>query len=100
MINLYDESAWTDAPGYAEGAKQKILMEGNGVKTFLIWFPKGKDLAAHNHAHHEQHFILKGSYVSEGKTWPAGTVRVFKPGEVHGPFETAEEVVILVFWHP
>lgn len=99
MLNLYDESGWMDAPNYCEGARQKVLMEEKGVKTFLIRFPGGKDLAAHSHPHHEQHFILKGSYLSEGKTWPAGAVRVFKPGEVHGPFTSMEDLEILVLWH-
>jgi len=99
-LNLFDDSGWVDALGYPAGTKQKVLTDEKGVKTFLIRYPQGTYMAAHSHTFAEQHFILEGNYICDGKLYPAGTIRYFKPGDVHGPFESQRGALILIFWYP
>jgi len=44
--------------------------------------------------------VLKGEYLSDGKTYPEGTFRYFAAHENHGPFESKLGALILVIWHP
>lgn len=57
-------------------------------------------MESHSHINAEQHFILKGEYISEGKTFHEGTFRSFKAHENHGPFESKKEAMVLVIWFP
>ena len=95
----YEEMAWEEAMGYPTGTKIKVLRKEGEKKTFLLKLPKGFDMEAHCHtALTEQHFVLEGSYRSEGKTYRRGSYR-FIPREVtHGPFTSEEGAVILVIW--
>ncbi|MBA7519288.1 hypothetical protein ES705_11366 [subsurface metagenome] len=99
-INLYDNSNWQDAPGYPEGTRKKVLHNENGVKTVLLKFPEGFYMASHTHITAEQHFVLKGEYMSGGKVYPEGTFRHFVAHENHGPFESKHGALVLVIWYP
>jgi hypothetical protein len=96
----YQKMKWTDAPGYPEGSKIKILREGGPGegKTFLRKIKKGFKMEGHSHTTVEQHFVLEGEYESGGKAYKAGTYRLIPKHETHGPFKSSTGAVILVIW--
>jgi quercetin dioxygenase-like cupin family protein len=98
----YEKMEWTDAPGYPEGSKIKILREGGPGegKTFLRKIKKGFKMEGHSHTTVEQHFVLEGEYESEGRVYKAGTYRLIPKHETHGPFKSSKGAVILVIWDP
>jgi hypothetical protein len=98
----YEKTKWTDAPGYPEGSKIKILREGGPGegKTFLRKIRKGFKMEGHSHTTLEQHFVLQGEYESEGKIYKAGTYRLIPKHKTHGPFKSSTGAVILVIWDP
>lgn len=100
IISLYDDSNWQNAPEYPDGTRKKVLHNENGVKTVLLKFPEGFYMEPHSHINAEQHFILKGEYISEGKVFHEGTFRSFKAHENHGPFESKHGALVLVIWYP
>jgi hypothetical protein len=98
----YEKMKWTDAPGYPEASKIKILREGGRGegKTFLRKIRKGFKMEGHSHTTVEQHFVLQGEYESEGKVFKAGTYRLIPQHKTHGPFKSSTGAVILVIWDP
>jgi quercetin dioxygenase-like cupin family protein len=98
----YEKMKWTDAPGYPEGSKIKMLREGGPGegKTFIRKIRKGFKMEGHSHTTVEQHFVLEGEYESEGKVYKAGTYRLIPRHETHGPFKSSKGAVILVIWDP
>ncbi|HUX55392.1 MAG TPA: cupin domain-containing protein [Bacteroidales bacterium] len=100
FINMYDDSNWLDAQEYPSGTKKKVLHDENGVKTVLFKFPEEFYMAPHSHIIKEQHFLLKGEYISEGRVYPEGTYRSFDAHENHGPFESKHGALVLVIWTP
>jgi len=100
MHNLFDDSNWINAPEYPDGTKKKVLHDEKGVKTVLLKFPEGFYMAPHSHINAEQHFVLKGEYISGGKVYPEGTFRHFVAHENHGPFESKHGALVLVIWYP
>jgi hypothetical protein len=98
----YEKMKWTDAQGYPEGSKIKILREGEPGegRTFLRKIKTGFKMEGHSHTTVEQHFILQGEYESEGKIYKAGTYRLIPKHETHGPFTSSKGAVILVIWDP
>jgi len=98
----YEKMKWTDAPGYPEGSKIKILREGGPGegKTFLRKIRKGFKMEGHSHTTVEQHFVLEGEYESEGRVYKAGTYRLIPKHGTHGPFKSSKGAVILVIWDP
>jgi hypothetical protein len=102
MTINYEKMKWTDAPGYPEGSKIKILREGGPGegKTFLRKVRKGFKMEGHSHTTLEQHFVLQGEYESEGKIYKGGTYRLIPKHKTHGPFKSSTGAVILVIWDP
>jgi hypothetical protein len=98
----YQKMKWTDAPGYPEGSKIKILREGGPGegKSFIRKIRKGFKMEGHSHTTLEQHFVLEGEYESEGKVYKAGTYRLIPKHKTHGPFKSSTGAVILVIWDP
>jgi hypothetical protein len=98
----YEKMKWTDAPGYPEGSKIKILREGGPGegKTFLRKIKRGFKMEGHSHTTVEQHFVLEGKYETEGRVYKAGTYRLIPKHETHGPFKSSGGAVILVIWDP
>lgn len=98
LINLFDETGWVNATEYPEGTLMKTLRDNEGGRTILLKTGKGFKLGSHSHVVTEQHLVLKGSYTSDGKTFPAGSYQIYSPHEEHGPFESQEGALILVIW--
>lgn len=96
----YEKMKWTDAPGYPEGSKIKILREGGPGegKSFLRKIKRGFKMEGHSHTTVEQHIVLEGEYESEGKVYQAGTYRLIPKHQTHGPFKSSKGAVILVIW--
>jgi anti-sigma factor ChrR (cupin superfamily) len=96
------EIAWEEAKEYPQGGKMKVLREGSERegRTILLRIEKGWEMAAHSHVTTEQHYILEGSYVSEGVVYSAGTYRLIPANANHGPFLTRTGATILVAWDP
>lgn len=99
-INLYRNTEWIDAMEYPAGTKKRVLRDESGIKMVLLKFPKNFYMEPHSHINAEQHFILKGEYLSEGKVFYEGTFRSFKAHENHGPFESKKGALVLVIWFP
>jgi anti-sigma factor ChrR (cupin superfamily) len=99
-VNIYDDFDWQDSTGngYAEGTKQKVLRDENSAKTILLKLPKGFNMPSHSHVTTEQHFVLKGEYISEGKNYQAGSYQIIKAHENHGPFVSKEGALLIVIW--
>jgi anti-sigma factor ChrR (cupin superfamily) len=57
-------------------------------------------MESHSHLTTEQHFVLRGSYTSEGKTYPEGSYQIFYAHEEHGPFHSENGAMVLVIWDP
>ncbi len=98
--DLFDDLNWEEANRYAEGTKQKVLRDDDSAKTILLKLPKGFYMARHSHVTTEQHFVLEGEYISEDKTYQAGSYQLFNAHEEHGPFESKDGALILVVWDP
>jgi hypothetical protein len=98
----YEKMKWTDAPGYPEGSKIKMLREGGPGegKTFLRKIKRGFKMEGHSHTTVEQHIVLEGEYESEGKVYKVGTYRLIPRHETHGPFKSSKGAVVLVIWDP
>ena len=99
-VNLYDDAHWQDAREYGSGAKKKTLRDENGKKTILLRLPDHFYMAEHTHISAEQHFILKGEYISDGKIYREGDYQIFSAHESHGAFESAGGALVLVVWDP
>jgi len=99
-INLFDDSGWQDAGEYPAGTREKLLRAEQGIKTVLLKLPEGFYMKSHAHITAEQHVILKGEYISEGKEYHEGTYQSFKAHENHGPFESKHGALVLVIWDP
>ena len=100
IMNLYDDLNWENADDYFKGTKRKILRDENGSRTVLLKLPKDFYMAPHSHIVSEQHLVLEGEYISNGKNYPAGSYQIFSPGDEHGPFESKNGALILVVWDP
>ncbi len=100
LMNLYDDSHWENADDYYEGTLRKVLRQEDGRRTVLLKLPAGFSMSPHSHITAEQHFILDGEYISNGKLFPAGSYQIFSPGDEHGPFESENGALILVVWDP
>ncbi len=98
--NLFDDSGWEETKEYPKGTLIKTLRDTNGGKTILLKCAKGFKLGSHSHVVTEQHLVLRGSYTSDGKTYSTGSYQIYSPHEEHGPFESEEGALILVFWDP
>lgn len=99
-VDLFKKSNWQDALEYPIGTKEIVLRNENNAKTVLLKLPKGFYLAPHTHITAEQHVILKGHYISEGKEYHAGTYQKFEAHENHGPFESKKGAIVLIIWDP
>ncbi|MBN2612445.1 MAG: cupin domain-containing protein [Bacteroidales bacterium] len=100
IINLLKNTEWSNAPEYPAGTMKRVLHDEKGIKTVLLKYPAGFFMELHSHIHAEQHLILQGEYISEGKVFREGTFRSFKAHENHGPFESKTGTLVLVIWFP
>jgi len=100
LINLFDQRNWEEAENYPEGTLKKTLRDDNGDRTILLKLPKGFKMESHSHITTEQHFVLKGEYISEGLTYQEGSYQIFYAHEDHGPFRSKNGALVLVIWDP
>ena len=99
-INLFDNSDWTDAPGYPAGTRMKTLFDDKGVKTVLLNVPGGFSMDAHSHDTFEQLYVLSGEISVGGELGTEGSCFNFKAKESHGPFVSKKGITALVFRYP
>ncbi|HDR15915.1 MAG TPA: hypothetical protein ENN79_10625 [Desulfobacteraceae bacterium] len=98
LINIFDDLGWEKAKDYPEDTFMKTLRDDKDGRTIVLKIPKGFKMASHSHVYTEQHFVLKGSYMSEGRVFSEGSFQIFSPREGHGPFESEDGALILVIW--
>jgi len=98
LVNIFDELGWEKAKDYPEGTFMKTIRDDKDGRTIVLKIPKGFKMASHSHVRTEQHFVLRGSYMSEGRIFPEGSFQIFSPKEGHGPFESEDGALILVIW--
>jgi anti-sigma factor ChrR (cupin superfamily) len=96
--NLFDDTEWQDAPEYDALTKKKVLRDQHGTKTILLKLPQGFHMAPHSHITAEQHILLKGEYIIDGKVYRPGTYQKFDAHEEHGPFESKDGALVIVIW--
>jgi len=99
-MNLFDELNWIAADDYPDGTLKKILRDENSAKTILLKLPKRFKMDAHSHVTTEQHIVLTGAYISNGKTYFSGSYRIIPAHTNHGHFESKDGALILVIWDP
>ena len=100
IMNLYDDLHWENADEYCEGTMRKVLRDDDGKRTVLLKLPAGFSMKPHTHVTTEQHFILDGDYTSNGELYSKGSYQIFSPGDDHGPYESKNGALVLVFWDP
>ncbi|MCF7903347.1 MAG: cupin domain-containing protein [Candidatus Marinimicrobia bacterium] len=100
ITGLFQEQSWQPADGYPAGTQIKVLRDEQGAKTILLKLPPGFFMEAHSHVTTEQHFVLEGSYESEGDVHTTGTYQFIPAGVDHGPFKSSEGALLLVIWDP
>jgi anti-sigma factor ChrR (cupin superfamily) len=98
--NLFEETEWQDATEYHASAKKKVLRDQDGTRTILLKLPQGFYMAAHSHISAEQHILLRGEYISDGKVYRPGAYQKFDAHEEHGPFESRSGALVIVIWDP
>lgn len=99
-IDLFGDIHWQNADEYPEGTRKRVLYSGKDAKTYLMEFPSGFYMAPHSHLSTEQHFILEGSYTSDGRRYFRGTYRFFSAHENHGPFTSEQGALVLIIRTP
>lgn len=99
-MNLFEDLNWENADDYFQGARRKVLRDENGANTILLKLPKGFYRAPHSHLATEQHLVLEGEYMSNGKKFKKGSYQIYSAGDEHGPFESENGALILVIWDP
>ena len=67
-----------------------------------VWMPAGASFKAHTHPVREWVFTISGLYVladgpQAGKSFPAGAIAIFEPGEPHGS-EPLKEATWVMCW--
>jgi anti-sigma factor ChrR (cupin superfamily) len=100
ILDIYYKMGWKQAKGYTRGTRIKILREEGNARTILLKLPKGFYMDSHCHVTTEQHFVIEGSYKSDGKIYQSGAYQLIPAGVDHGPFESKTGAVILVIWDP
>lgn len=98
QFNLFNDSGWEKAMEYPEGTLVKTLRDNVYGKTILLKLPAGFKMANHSHVVAEQHLVLKGSYITSGRTFAEGSFQIYDPHEEHGPFESKNGALVLVIW--
>ncbi len=98
LINLFEDSNWEVANGYPKGTKRKVLRDEDSKRTILLKLPKGFMMNAHSHITAEQHFVVEGSYSSDGENYPVGSYQIFSAHDEHGPFISENGALILIIW--
>ncbi len=90
------------ASDHPSGAEIKVLRHGDTsrVRTVLLRLPPNWQMSEHSHTTAEQHFVLEGSYESQGRVFGVGSYRLIPRETEHGPFTTESGAVILVIWDP
>ena len=96
------EMEWQKAHQFPPGAYVKVLRDGEDSKawTILLKLPPNWRMNAHTHMETEEHYVLEGEYVMNGRSYPAGGYHLIPPKTPHGPFYSRSGAVILVTWHP
>ncbi len=98
LMNLFKDNDWENADGYPKGTLQKVLRDDDFGKTILLKLPENFFMQPHSHIKTEQHIVLKGKYLSNGKKFKKGCYQIFKSGDEHGPFESKKGALIIVIW--
>jgi anti-sigma factor ChrR (cupin superfamily) len=98
-VNYY-RMDWEDAIAYPSGTQRKVLRKKTSPITMLLRMPPGFQMDAHCHTTTEQHFVLEGEYISEGKSYGPGTYRLVPAGATHGPFTSEKGAEVLVVYDP
>ena len=100
ILDIYNKLGWKQADGYPLGTRIKTLREEGNAKTILLKLPKGFYMNSHCHITTEQHFVIEGTYESDGKIYRSGAYQLIPAGGNHGPFESKTGAIILVLWDP
>jgi len=96
------EVPWEELSEFPGKGQVKVLRDegGSNAKTLLIELGAGDEITPHTHVAAVQHYILTGEYESEGKTYGAGTYRLF-PGHANlASISTQHGATILLIYDP
>jgi anti-sigma factor ChrR (cupin superfamily) len=87
-----DEQNWQSGIG---NLKITSLHSHNGENTSLVWWPENEDFQPHTHFGGEEVVVIKGSFIDEHGTYPAGSWIRSPHMSKHFP-HVKEETLILV----
>ena len=100
-VNLnVNELEWQSAVEYPGDAQEKIVNQGGSIapRAILLKIPADWSMEAHSHRYTEMHFVLQGSYESDGESFESGTFRIIPKEVEHGPFMSRQGATVLVIW--
>jgi anti-sigma factor ChrR (cupin superfamily) len=93
-----NDLTWQPAGAYPEGTLIKLLRVKGTSRTVLLRLPPYFHMDSHSHTLCEQHYVLEGSYESEGETYGPGAYQCIPAHTDHGPFSSEKGAIILVVW--
>ncbi|MDE3242996.1 MAG: cupin domain-containing protein [Nitrospirota bacterium] len=94
--------SWAQLFHFPGNAEVKVLRdEGPGeAMTLLVRLPPGGQIRPHSHPAPVQHYVLEGTYESEGDTFHAGTYRFIVERKVVATLTTTTGALILMIYDP
>jgi hypothetical protein len=96
------EMAWESTTGFPGTAEAKVLRDEGARKarTMLVRLHAGGRATPHSHIGTVQHYVLEGEYESEGKSYGAGTYRLFPEHANVAEISTQNGVTMLMIYDP
>jgi anti-sigma factor ChrR (cupin superfamily) len=96
------DSQWQALRAFPGSAEVKMLRDDKdgGARTMLVRVAPGGEIRPHSHLAAVQHYILEGSYETQGKVMGAGCYR-FLPKEADlAPMTSRDGATILMVYDP
>jgi hypothetical protein len=104
METIFDtrDSQWQALRAFPGAAEVKMLRDDRdgGARTMLVRLPPGGEIRPHSHLAAVQHYILEGSYETQGKMVRAGCYRFLPKDADLGPMTSQDGATILMIYDP
>jgi len=96
------DSQWQALRAFPGTAEVKMLRDDRdgGARTMLVRVAPGGEIRPHSHLAAVQHYILEGSYETEGKVLRAGSYRLLPNDANLAPMTSKDGVTILMIYDP
>jgi ChrR Cupin-like domain len=96
------DSQWQALGAFPGTAEAKMLRDDRvgGARTMLVRVAPGGEIRPHSHLAAVQHYILEGSYETQGKVVRAGCYRFLPKDADLAPMASKGGVTILMIYDP